>query len=139
MSPGGGQVVALLQNEDANKQDKHGNTPMHIACQNGHMEVSVQPGGGALTRSGGAGTGDTDAAPLPLQIIKVLIQHKANVNARNVSGRGGQRVPGGARAGGADGARLSVRAPAIRLCTSPSGTSTWSAGISCARTARTTA
>ena len=57
MSPGGGQVAALLQNEDANKQDKHGNTPMHIACQNGHMEVSVQPGGGALTRSGrGPGT-----------------------------------------------------------------------------------
>lgn len=52
VSPGGGQVVALLQNEDVNKKDKHGNTPMHIACQNGRMEVSVQPGGGALTRSG---------------------------------------------------------------------------------------
>lgn len=29
----------------------------------------------------------------------MLIQHKANVNARNVSERGGRRVPGDARAG----------------------------------------
>ncbi|KAL8655304.1 MAG: hypothetical protein Q9210_000972 [Variospora velana] len=88
------KVVDLLIDEGCSLEqaDTNGNTALHYACQQGHLAIakSLLTHDASIDVLGSAGRSALHfamEAPTHQNVVMLLIQHKANVNARDASSR----------------------------------------------------